>query len=62
MDVKATLEERVSSKSGNKYKALVIKLTDTYEKVVFLEKAELELLDLANSKKQNNDEFPSFLN
>lgn len=43
MEVKATLEER-TSKSGNNYQVLVIHLTDTYEKLVFLEKAEIELL------------------
>lgn len=39
----AYLEERVSQK-GNKYVVLVIKLTPTYEKLVFLDKAELELV------------------
>lgn len=43
MDVKATLEER-TSKAGKPYNVIVIKLTDTYEKLVFLEKAEEELL------------------
>ena len=37
------LETRVSNK-GSEYQVLVIKLTDTYEKLVFLDKAELELL------------------
>ena len=39
----ATLETR-TSKKGSEYKVLVIKLTPTYEKLVFLENAELELL------------------
>lgn len=56
MEVKATLEER-TSKSGNHYQVLVVHLTDTYEKLVFLEKAEIELL---NSKKINDD-VSSFL-
>lgn len=43
MEVIGTVEERVSKK-GTKYKVLVIKLTDTYEKLVFLTNAELELL------------------
>lgn len=42
----ATLEKR-ESKSGNTYECVVIKLTDTYEKVVFLEKAELELIKVS---------------
>lgn len=49
-DVKATLETRTSQK-GNEYQCVVIKLTDTYEKVVFLEKAELELLNLTTNSK-----------
>ena len=51
-EYKATLETR-TSKSGNPYDVLVIKLTDTYEKLVFLESAELELLKM-NSKKSSN--------
>lgn len=41
--VEATLVER-ESKAGNTYQCVVLKLTNTYEKVVFLDKAELELL------------------
>lgn len=43
-DVKCTLETRTSEKTGREYRVLVIKLTDTYEKLVFLDNAELELL------------------
>lgn len=43
MKLDATLTERKSSK-GNNYVCIVIKLTPTYEKVVFLEKAEEELI------------------
>ena len=43
--VEAYLETRISTKKGTPYQAIVIKLTPTYEKVVFLEKAELELLN-----------------
>ena len=57
MDVKATLETRHSEKSGNDYQVIVVKLTDSYEKLVFLEKSEIELLKLTN-KKYNK---PSFL-
>lgn len=39
----ATLETR-QSKKGNSYTVLVIKLTETYEKLVFLDKAEIELI------------------
>lgn len=42
----ATLETRVSKKTGKTYQCLVIKLTDTYEKVVFLDNAEIELIKL----------------
>ncbi len=41
------LEER-TSKKGTTYKALIIKLTDSYEKMVLLEQSELEILRLAN--------------
>jgi len=50
-DVKCTLETR-ESKKGTTYQVLVIRLTDTYEKLVFLDNAELELLKVFNS---NND-------
>lgn len=51
MKFNATLEERTSKKSGNKYYCLVIKLTDNIEKVVFLEPTELELLKLYYKEK-----------
>lgn len=46
IEVRATLETRVSKKTGKTYQCLVIKLTDTYEKVVFLDNAEVELIKL----------------
>lgn len=51
MEVKGKVEKR-KSKAGNDYFCVVIKLTDTYEKIIFLDKAELELiqLTLTNSK------------
>ena len=49
MDVKCSLEER-QSKKGNTYKVLVVKLTPTYEKLVFLDNAELELLKIKGVK------------
>lgn len=46
IEVRATLETRVSKKTGKCYHCLVIKLTDTYEKVVFLDTAEIELIKM----------------
>lgn len=40
-----SLETRTSVSKGTTYQCLVIKLTPTYEKVVFLEKAELEIIN-----------------
>ena len=48
-NIKCSLETRVSNK-GTEYQVLVIKLTESYEKLVFLEKAELELLKVHASK------------
>ena len=44
MELKCTLETR-TSKAGNAYQCLVIKLANDYEKVVFLDKAELALIN-----------------
>lgn len=41
--LKGTLETRQSKKTGSDYQCLVLKF-GSYEKVVFLEKAEIELL------------------
>ena len=49
MKLDARIEERVS-KTGNPYKVLLLKLTDTYEKVIFLEPAEIELLKTKDDK------------
>lgn len=48
IEVRATFETRVSKKTGKPYQCLVIKLTDTYQKVVFLDAAEIELLKMNN--------------
>ena len=49
--VPAVLEERESTKNpGKKYYCLTIKLTPTYEKLVFLDKAEIELLKIRGGK------------
>lgn len=45
-ELRATLETRLSKKTGKPYLCIVIKLTDTYEKVVFPEGAELELIKM----------------
>lgn len=50
VDVKATLETR-TSKAGNEYQVLVIKIDDDIEKLVFLEPAEIKLLKLAQNSK-----------
>lgn len=52
-EFKATLETR-TSKKGNQYEVLVIKLTDKLEKLVFLEQAELELLKLSSEDNKKN--------
>ena len=53
MEFKATLEKR-TSKSGNEYEVIVLKLSDTCEKLVFLSSAELELLKLKQKEKDVN--------
>lgn len=45
MDIKCTLEEKIS-KAGKPYTVLVVHLTDTVSKNVFLEPAEIELLKI----------------
>ena len=52
-EFKATLETR-TSKKGNEYEVLVIKLTDRLEKLVFLEQAEIELLKLSSEDNKKN--------
>lgn len=54
-NIKCSLETR-TSKKGNDYQVLVIKLTDNYEKLVFLENAEIELLKL--NKNYDTINFP----
>lgn len=45
MSLNCKLEERIS-KQGKPYYVLVVKITDTYEKIVFLSKSEVELIKL----------------
>ena len=49
MNLNCVLEERISQKSGKPYYVLVIKITENYQKLVFLEKAEIELIKLNSS-------------
>lgn len=48
LKIEGTLETRVSKKTNNEYKVLVINLPYGLKKNVFLEEAELKLLELAN--------------
>lgn len=47
----ATLESR-TSKEGNPYICISVKITDTYEKVVFLDRSEIELIKMVYSKEK----------
>ena len=51
MDIKCTLETRHSEKSKKDYQVFVIKITDSYEKVVFAEPADVEILKLSGKLK-----------
>ncbi len=51
MDIKCSLETRFSEKSKKDYQVFVIKITDTYEKVVFAEPADIEILKLSGKLK-----------
>lgn len=53
MSVDCKLETRYSEKLGRDYKVLVIKLTPTYEKLVFLDKAEIALIEITDNEKYN---------
>lgn len=56
-EYKAILETR-TSKKGNPYQVLVVKFPK-YDKIVFLEQAELALLNLNSSKNEEKDsDFP----
>ena len=62
-ELKATLETR-TSKKGNVYQVIVIRISDNLEKLVFLDKAEIELLKLINGNSTSDfsslDKFPTF--
>ena len=46
ISIECTLEEKKKKKSGKPYTVLVIQLTDTCSKQVFLEQSEIELLKI----------------
>lgn len=50
MVLNAKLEKRTSKKSGNDYYCIVVKIADDYEKIIFLDKAEVKLIELLNRK------------
>lgn len=50
MNLKAVLVEKVSPKNGEKYVCVEVYYTNDYKKVLFPNRAELELIKLANSK------------
>lgn len=51
MNLKCVLIEKVSPKTNEKYICVEVYYTPTYKKVLFPNKAELELIKLANSSK-----------
>lgn len=48
MKLDCRVEERVSQKTGKKYYILIVNITDTYQKVIFLTRPEIELIKLAS--------------
>lgn len=57
-ELKATLVKK-TSKKGNDYECVMLELTPSYKKVVFLDDAELELLKFCDNKstKKNDLDF-----
>ena len=51
--VDCTLETLTKKDNSGTYQCLVIQLTPTYSKKVFLEQAELELLKVSSTKKDD---------
>ena len=43
---KSNIRNTIKQKTGKPYQCIVIKLTDTYEKIVFLDSAEIELIKM----------------
>lgn len=46
MQLNCRVEERVSEKTGKKYYILIVDITDTYKKIIFLTRPEIELIKL----------------
>lgn len=49
MPIKANIVTKVSKKTGEVYECVEIQLTDNLKKIVFLTRAELELLKISKS-------------
>lgn len=45
MNCKCCIVEKVSNKTGNKYKVLIVEFPNGYKKRIFLEEAELFMLE-----------------
>ena len=58
-ELKATLVKR-TSKKGTEYECVMLQLTPTYEKPVFLEQAELELIRMNDPKNTKSKELDIF--
>lgn len=48
MQVNCIVEERISKKTNRPYYVIVIRITDSYKKIVFLNKSEYELIKTIN--------------
>lgn len=64
MEVKCTLINGVSKKSGKPFTALEVQLTENLKKMIFLDPAELEVLKLQGKikeeKAEDDNDFPDF--
>ena len=56
INLPCTLESK-TSKEGNPYLCLSIKITNNYEKVVFLDKAEIELIKVMFAGEKNTSKI-----
>lgn len=61
-ELKCTFEERVSSKTDKPYKAIFIKLSDKYEKIVLLSAPEIALIESNNNNNNYNVDSNVFEN
>ena len=50
MTIPAKLEKRKSAKTGNDYYCIVVTISEGVEKLIFLDQAELKLIELTQSK------------